>query len=172
MRTLKYTEYERVVGKDFYFWSSRKRWKYFKKAIDIVNREEPASVLEMGPRTIPLVHDSHTMDIKEHGAPITYLHDARETPWPITDDRYDIFIALQVWEHLKGKQQEAFAEVARISRKAILSFPYKWFITTHPSHWNIDEKKISEWTLGVKPKEVHIIVRRAVYFFDFENSSK
>lgn len=68
---------------------------------------------------------------------IRYLHDATITPCPIEDKAYDLLIALQVWEHLEGKQQDVFKEVMRVSKMAILSFPYKWK-TSCPIHSGID----------------------------------
>lgn len=53
-------------------------------------------------------------------------HNATEKPWPIANKQYDLFIALQVWERLDNKQSRAFREVMRVSRAAILSFPYLW----------------------------------------------
>ena len=167
MKTITFEEYNKVTVNDLYFKGFKNRWRYFEKVIDIINQEKPKSVLELGPRTLPLVHGSDTMDKKQFGIHLTYLHDATEIPWPIKDSSYDIFIALQVWEHLKGKQQQAFEEVIRIARKAIISFPYKWFFTIRGSHWNIDERKIGKWTLDIKPQKVHITVRRAIYFFVF-----
>ena len=93
---------------------------------------------------------------------------------------YDMFIALQVWEHLVGRQREAFNEVMRISKMAILSFPYMWNCpednANYPEHHMIDEKIISEWTLGVEPMKIVKIPRtgekvskgpRLIYFWRF-----
>ena len=113
-------------------------------------------------------------------APKEYLHDATKIPWPIIDKEYDMFIALQVWEHLLGKQKEAFREVMRISRMAILSFPYMWDCpkdnANYPEHHMIDEKIIADWTLNIEPIKVVKILRtgervskgpRIIYFWKF-----
>jgi hypothetical protein len=80
-----------------------------------------------------------------------YEHNATVVPWPIKDKEYDLFIALQVWEHLEGKQKDAFKEVMRTSKMAILSFPYMWDCpkdnANYPEHHMINEEIISEWTL-------------------------
>ena len=54
------------------------------------------------------------------------LHDATATPWPIPGGRYDLFVALQVFEHLGTSQRAAFAEVRRVARHAIISLPIEW----------------------------------------------
>ena len=97
---------------------------------------------------------------------LTYLWDARNTPWPIEDKKYDLFIALQVWEHLGDKQGDAFREVMRISRMAILSFPLGWNCPGD-CHHNITKEKISEWTLNMKPDEIRKADGKLAYFFRF-----
>ena len=91
-----------------------------------------------------------------------------------------MFIALQVWEHLGNKQSRAFREVMRISRSAVLSFPYDWDCpkgnANYPEHHRIDEELIGDWTLGVRPKDVTRIERtgpevskgpRIIYYWEF-----
>ena len=113
----------------------------------------------------------------------TYVFDATIKPWPIKDKLYDMFIALQVWEHLDGKQTRAFREVMRIAKKAVLSFPYHWDggivdKPSHRAHRNIDMELITDWTLGVEPKLTIEIGRtgsdfskgpRMICFWDFNN---
>lgn len=109
-----------------------------------------------------------------------YLHDATVIPWPIADKEYDLFIALQVWEHLEGKQYEAFREVMRISKMAILTFPYLWGCPkddpNYPSHYMINENIIAEWILNIDPVKTIKIPRtgkrvtqgpRIIYFWKF-----
>ncbi len=89
-------------------------------------------VLELGPAFQTIVKNCDIMvkpEIDVWGRPEKYInkefkHDAIVVPWPIDDKAYDLFIALQVWEHLERKQKEAFEEVMRTSKAAILSFPY------------------------------------------------
>ena len=87
-----------------------------------------------------------------------YYHNATEKPWPIGDKEYDLFLALQVWEHLSNKQTRAFREVIRISKMAILSFPYKWEIpkenANYPEHHQIDEELLEDWTFNIKPERI------------------
>ena len=54
------------------------------------------------------------------------IHDARRTPWPMEDDAYDLFVGLQVFEHLVDSQNAAFQEVRRIAKHAVISLPIDW----------------------------------------------
>ena len=165
------------------------RWTYFSEVIDIIKDQDDVNkVLEIGPSFLPVVKDCDIM-IKPGAdawgrpaikAPNEYIHDATIVPWPIKEKEYDVFIALQVWEHLEGKQKEAFNEVMRVSKMAVLSFPYMWDCpkdnANYPEHYMIDEKIIADWTLGVEPQKVIIIPRtgekvskgpRIIYFWRF-----
>ena len=108
------------------------------------------------------------------------IHDATINPWPIENKKYDLFLALQVWEHLDNKQTRSFKEVIRISKSAILTFPYLWeggdHKPSHNAHRNIDKDLINDWTLNVKPEIIIEIPRtgdgfskgpRLIYFFKF-----
>ena len=79
-----------------------------------------------------------------------YIHYAAEKPWPVVDKQYDLFIALQVWEHLSNNQSRAFREVMRISKAVVLSFPYNWDCpennANYPEYHDIDEELIAGWT--------------------------
>lgn len=139
------------------------RWAYFSEVITMVNEVQPTSVLELGPALFTMVKNSdimHKPEADRWGIPsdiksIEYVHDATECPWPVSDKKYDLFIALQVFEHLVDKQAEAFQEVKRIAKCAILSLPYKWNCpvdnANYPEHHMIDENTILGWTNGEKP---------------------
>jgi len=148
----------------------RGRWLYMRQVVRIIREESPQSVLEIGPRWIPLVKGSDLLDKEPKLPQVTYRHDAERVPWPVESGRYDLVIALQVWEHLGDRQQEAFREVMRIGRSAILSFPYKWNCPGDPHHM-IDEKVIGEWTLHRKPKRVIRAGVRIIYHFDLKSES-
>ncbi len=164
------------------------RWEYFKEVIEIIKNENIESVLEIGPAQEPIVKNCDVMVKPEDdmwGRPKNtfskeYIHDATEKPWPIKDKQYDLVIALQVWEHLEDKQKQAFQEVMRVAKMAIMSFPYMWDCPkdsrNYPAHHLIDEKIIADWTLNVKPEKVIKIPRtgpevskgpRIIYFWKF-----
>lgn len=165
------------------------RWAYFSEVIGVIKENKHIQkVLELGPSVQTVVKNCDIMvkpDKDVWGRPEKYVakqyeHDATVTPWPIEDKEYDLFIALQVWEHLGGKQRDAFKEVMRTSKMAILSFPYMWDCpkdnANYPEHHMIDEKIIGDWTLNVEPVKVIKIPRtgdrvskgpRIIYFWKF-----
>lgn len=164
------------------------RWEYFKHVINLVDLVKPESVLELGPGQHTIVKKCDVMLKPEDdrwGRPINdieriYRYNATEKPWPIEDKAYDLFIALQVWEHMDNKQNRAFREVMRIARAAVLSFPYMWDCpkdnANYPAHHMIDEDLIGDWTLNIKPERVVKIPStgkhltkgpRLVYFWRF-----
>ncbi|MCX7424636.1 MAG: methyltransferase domain-containing protein [Planctomycetia bacterium] len=167
------------------------RWEYFKVAIDIFQRLNPSNVLELGPGPHTIVHGCDIMVTPgddQWGRPANKArkvieHDATQKPWPIDDKAYDLFIALQVWEHLDNKQSRAFREVMRISKTAVLSFPFMWDCprenANYPQHHQIDRELIGDWTLNVRAEEIVEIPRtgkgvtqgpRLVYFWQFERA--
>jgi len=143
------------------YWSDR--WIYISKVVDFLKTIEFKTSLELGTNGLSLISTSDTMGIDgEH----TYLHDATK-PFPIKDKQYDIFIALQVFEHLEGNQRAAFREVMRTSRKALLSFPLEWHCPKDPSHHALTHKHFKEWTLNIEPKKTWVCHARAFYYFEF-----
>lgn len=150
------------------------RWDYFNEAADLGLSLQPNSCLELGCYTLPLFKQSVTMDIDAARNPAV-LHNAETTPWPFSDKQFDLFVALQVWEHLGVKQIEAFKEVRRVAKTAILSFPLMWLnVPTSDFHHGITMEKIADWTLNVAPKKVVVMPpwtrKRAIYMFDFRSS--
>ena len=187
METIDFTDFQNLLhGPMGTYYTGR--WDYFKVVIDIVNRLKPQSVLELGPGQHTIVKLCDVMLKPQDdawGRPLNptsqvILHNATEKPWPVADKQYDLFIALQVWEHLDNKQSRAFREVMRVSRAAILSFPYLWDVPTesrnYPAHHLVDEELIGDWTLQAPPEQVVKIPRtgpevskgpRIIYFWQF-----
>lgn len=126
------------------YWQNRWR-QYLKFVGDLADKQAAASVLEIGANGLGIYTDSDTMEVRERVA-ATYHHDATVTPWPIPDKAYDLGIATQVWEHLKGGQAQAFAELRRTCRRAILSYPLGWK-TQDPGncHNGITKATIDAW---------------------------
>jgi hypothetical protein len=125
---------EELLAGDAYY---RGRWAaYMAEAVAWIREGvgdtlAAAEVLELGAYTQPLVQGCHTMDVRAALAP-TYLHDARQCPWPVADGQYGLFVANQVLEHLGdprdgAAQCAAFAEIRRICRGPVMvSLPYNW----------------------------------------------
>ena len=123
---------------------------------------DDSKLIEAGTSGMPLSDKSFLFEYPEY--------DLNVTPFKMNNERikthaYETFVALQTWEHLDN-QAAAFSEVMRISKSAILSFPYKWK-WGDARHKGIDGKKIEKWTCGVVPESIKIINHRAVYVWKF-----
>lgn len=168
-KILSFDRFIELASKDKYYLG---RWSYLSTITQIISMLPFENVLEMGALRHAVIDGSDVMDIEENGCVNRnkmIIQDAGNVPWDMPDKSYDLFIASQVWEHLGDKQKEAFAEVKRTSKAALLSFPYMWECPGDIHH-GIDEKKIAEWTLFEKPAYVQMIhtkSRRIVYLFLF-----
>jgi hypothetical protein len=124
-------------------------------AQDLIDRHGLKTCLELGPYIRPCVTGSDVMDLSPRvSAGRVYPHDASVTPWPIDGFRYDLFVALQVFEHLKGKQREAFAEVRRIAKHAVISLPIEWPGDPGNCHYGISHKQVLSWFHPSVPSNV------------------
>jgi hypothetical protein len=171
--------YEKVSKRaNIHYWKNR--WDYLKHVVEWLRELRPLTVLELGANGINLTSVSDNMDLKaglideDNVNRRMYIQDATQTPYAIQDKYYDVFVALQVFEHLGDKQPTVFEEIRRISKAAILSFPYKW-IRPGNKHHAIDEAVISRWTNNEKPFRVQTIAGpkstntdRIIYMFKFE----
>jgi len=121
------------------------RWSYISKVIDILNIQSIPfnSCIELGCHLFSISKNGDTIDINPE-CKTTYCFDANKCPWDIEDKKYDLFIGLQVLEHLDN-HVEVFKEIKRISKYAIISLPYKWSSLKYNCHNNIDENVIYRW---------------------------
>lgn len=162
MNTITKADFDDICKKDKYF---AKRWNYFKVVIEQAKLINPTSVLEVGANGFPMYPESTTLDINKKVNP-TVVQDATITPWPFKDAQFDLFICLQTWEHLNGKQVDAFREVRRTCKKAIMSFPYKWDWTDPKDiHYNLEETHFSVWTENLPHRKI-LVEGRMIYIFD------
>ncbi len=145
----------------------RNRWPYLEAAATMAMKDKPNKILEVGAYLLPLFKSSDVIDLKTDIPRLTFRHDITKIPWPIKDKAYDTVIALQVWEHLGNAQADAFREVMRVARSAVLSFPYLWDMPNDPSHHGIDKAIIARWTLHHPPEEVVEVFPRIIYRFRF-----
>jgi len=154
------------------------RWKYMYPVINELKVINPRTILEIGAYKINLTDISDNMDLEVEYLDIRnfsnkkYIQDATNLPWNIPDKYYDAVVALQVFEHFENnKQSEVFNEIKRVSKNAILSFPYMWNKPTDPMHHMINDNKIKEWTNNTKPEKTIIINhtsrKRIIYVFKF-----
>ena len=99
------------------------------------------------------------------------IHNARRTPWPLEDVQYDLFVGLQVFEHLGRKQPEAFAEVRRVARHAVLSLPIDWEMEDPTDcHHRISHERALSWFEPTVPSAVVVgnegPRKRLIYVFE------
>ena len=139
------------------------RWGYtsvaLHRAVDLIRRHGLRTALELGAPVRPVIVGSDVMDYTarpELDASVSVtIHDARRFPWPYADGSYDLFIALQVFEHLGDKQLEAFREVRRIARHAVISLPIEWEMSDPTnSHHRISEERVLSWFAPVVPTRI------------------
>jgi hypothetical protein len=128
-------------------------------ARELIERRELRTALELGPNLRSLIVGADVMDVvrrdglRAEGRRV--VHDATAVPWPFDDKAYDLFVALQVFEHLGDRQADAFREVRRVARNAILSLPIDW-VMTDPSncHHGLTHERVLAWFAPVVPTRV------------------
>jgi hypothetical protein len=147
-----------------------------KIARELIDRRGLRTALELGPYKQPLITGADVMDVRlAEGLQSTagqVVHDARTVPWPIADKAYDLFVAFQVFEHLGNRQPEAFREVRRVARNAILSLPIDWEMADPRNcHHQLSEEKVRGWFAPVEPTRVVVgnPGHRKRLLFVFEN---
>ena len=144
-------------------------------AEDLILRQHLTTALELGAHLRPVIVGadvmalSHRDDLDAEGKEV--IHDATVAPWPVEDKAYDLFVALQVFEHLGDKQPQAFAEVRRVARNAILSLPIDWTMPDpNNCHHQISNEKVLSWFAPVKPTRIELgnggNKKRFVYVFE------
>jgi len=122
LEPVNYEDYLNTLKQNPYY---ADRWPYYAEAIKQTMEFKPNTCLELGTWDFPLFKNSIPMNqqsCKMGGV----IHDARKTPWPFENKQFDIFMALQVFEHLDGHQSKIFEEVKRVARRAIISLPLEW----------------------------------------------
>jgi hypothetical protein len=178
MKFLSRDEFESVDG-GYYKSKNGSRFDYFKeviKQIKIIDKFDKINkTLELGPYKTPLIKNGDIMDLKNYSDeyPIEvgdfFQHDASIVPYPFKDKEYDLIIACQVLEHLKKNQKEVIKEFNRISKRVIITLPYKWF-TPCDVHHMIDEKVIDYWADGLNCSYEEILGNRILRIYEFDGS--
>jgi Methyltransferase domain len=128
-------------------------------ARELIDRRQLRTALELGPHLRPLIVGADVMDIVRNDALRAegrrIIHDATAVPWPFDDKAYDLFVALQVFEHLGDRQPEAFREVRRIARHAILSLPIDWVMADPANcHHGLTHERALAWFAPVVPTRI------------------
>jgi hypothetical protein len=178
IRPLREREFVAVAQRFPYY---RARWKYVSAACvlagDIIDTYRAQTALELGAHLRPVIVGADVMDLDDRskdaleGAGQVIVQDATTTPWHIDDKQYDLFVALQVFEHLGARQHEAFREVCRIARHAIISLPIDWEMADPANcHHRISNERALSWFLPVVPTRIELgndgPKKRLIYVFE------
>lgn len=158
----------------------RGRWGYVslacREAGELIDTYGLTSALELGAHLRSIIVGADVMDrrippeLEAEGQAI--VHDATRVPWPIEEKRYGLFVALQVFEHLRDRQIEAFAEVRRVARHAIISLPIDWVMDDPTNcHHQISHERALEWFHPTLPTRIvsDETGRRKRVIYVFEN---
>jgi hypothetical protein len=169
-------EFDELAAREAYY---RGRHRYLGAAAwaaaDLIDRHGLTSALELGPNLRPLISGADVMDrvarpgLEASGSVL--LHDATATPWPIDGNHYDLFVALQVFEHLGAGQAAAFREVRRVARHAIISLPIDWQLEDPGNpHHGISHERVLSWFAPTAPTRVILgnpgYRQRLIYTFE------
>ncbi len=144
-------------------------------AADLIDRKSLRTALELGPHLRSLIVGADVMDLsarselRAEGRVI--VQDATRPPWPVGDKAYDLFVALQVFEHLGTRQPETFREVRRVARNAILSLPIDWEMDDPRNcHHRLSHERVLSWFAPVVPTRVLVgnpgRRKRLIYVFE------
>ncbi len=152
------------------YWNEGKdyRWEYMSIVINELKKLNINIICEAGSSRIPLNSNSILIGLKEDELVNEkgIIHNLDNFPYPFKNKEIDCFVALQVWEHLEN-QLKSFKEIQRISKYAILSFPYKWTYGDS-KHRGIDENIIAKWSDNLTPyKIIHQVKNRIIYIWKF-----
>lgn len=128
-------------------------------ADELIDRDGLMTALELGPHLRPLIVGADVMDLRLSPDLQTtgrqVAADATKAPWPFADKAYDLFVALQVFEHLGTSQRDAFREVRRVARHAILSLPIDWEMDNpNNCHHQLRHEQVLAWVAPVLPTRV------------------
>jgi hypothetical protein len=141
----------------------RNRWAYTsaagREAADLISRNHLRTAIELGAHIRPLIVGADAMvlspsdDLDLEGKVV--VQDARRTPWAVPDRAYDLFVALQVFEHLGDRQNAAFLEVCRVARHAVISLPIDWVMDDPTNcHHGITHERALGWFAPRVPTRV------------------
>jgi hypothetical protein len=169
-----------ALAREYPYYRTRGRYMSVAARVagELIVAHDATSALELGPHLQPIIVGADAMELRANPdlrlAPDArvIVHDATDTPWPVADRTYDLFVGLQVFEHLGTSQNAAFHEVARVARNAIISLPIEWEMANpNDCHHGITRERALSWFLPWRP--TRIVVgnpgRRMRLVYVFEN---
>ncbi|MGK7933890.1 MAG: hypothetical protein AB4041_21010 [Microcystaceae cyanobacterium] len=154
------------------------RWDYHYRAIELIKAiglNQPNEVIEMGTMGVCCVKHSDTIDYSERwDFPCknpTYLHDAKNFPWPIKDKQYEVFVALRVFQHLFPCQRESIQEAMRIAKRVIVVVPSVYDVDVFPMSKGITYSDFVKFLDGIHPNLYLPTAQGMMYYWDTQNPS-
>lgn len=154
------------------------KWEYLDGVIkQIIKFDESEFVLELAPYKSPLVRLEDVMDNNSdcvnqypYSTEGFIHHDYSKVPYPIEDKEYDLVIACQILENcgMDGEQKMVFDELERISKRAIITLPYKWFNPQNRENHMLDENVFDYWAGNRKPVFEQIVGGYILRVYEFE----
>jgi hypothetical protein len=177
IRVISEAEFEAVAATDPSYYRGRRGYisAAARVADDLIATHGLTTAVELGPHVCPIIVGGDVIERRKppglRPADRLILHDARVTPWPIEPRSYDLFIALQVFEHLGERQAAAFLEVRRVARHAIISLPIDWVMADPTnSHHQLSHERVLSWFAPVVPNRILEASpaprRRVIYVFE------
>jgi hypothetical protein len=144
-------------------------------AEELIERYDIKSSLELGPHLRSIIIGGDVMDRRRQpdlaAEGNVIVHDATVIPWPVADGAYDLFVGLQVFEHLGDVQADAFREVRRVARHAIISLPIDWDMADPTDlHHMLSHERVLSWFAPVEPTRILVgnpgPKKRLIYVFE------
>jgi len=165
------------LKRQFPYYKARGRYMSVASALvdELSARYGIGRALELGAHRRPIATGADVMDLAlvpgltGHGELI--IANATE-PWPFPAKSYDLFVALQVFEHLGTGQPDAFREAVRVARHAIISLPIDWTMADPTNcHHGITQDRALDWFAPLAPTRIVLGNggRRRRVIFVFEN---
>ncbi len=160
-------KYNRINPNDSH-WNIN-RWSYHSIGVDILKNNNAKNILEIGTMGIKLCESSDEMDFDVNSGwriqEPKYIHDARNTPWPIPNKKYDFVVALRVFHHLTPYQSLAFQEARRVAENIIIVAPNSYHQTKINSR-GINTSDVLDWNQGRSPTEIYDSGHGILYFWN------
>lgn len=143
-------EFNRITN-GIKYWNNR--WNYIGHVVNIVNTLQFNNSIEVGTNGVAIISDSLKIE--------------SENQFDLDSDNYpfntDLFIALQVFEHLKYPAK-AFENVKKTCKQAIISLPFEWICPADPMHHMITKDKILSWFKMEANRELRVASRIILYY--------
>lgn len=146
------------------YYESRKDFNYYKKILEIIQKLEFDSILDVGASRSPVLEkleknvEKVLLD-KNHIPQLDGIRNIQDDFYTWTPDKqYDVVLCLQVLEHLEDPTTFAQKLFTIAKKKLIISVPYRWQKGTCKSHIQdpVTLEKLNSW-MNRKPCHAFIV---------------